>query len=80
MTKDAFLADDRFCSLSNSDIACAGDKKHLAIARLLDSESDSAFCAVLDTDGETVWTADGEERDADGLPVIVWEPLAEFTF
>ena len=80
MTKDTFLADDRFCAITDSDINCAGGKKILAIARLLDSESSAAFCAVLDTDGETVWTADGEERDADGLPAIVWEPLAGFTF
>ena len=81
MTKNKFINDDRLCQLSESDIACAGGKKHLAIARLLDEESDTAFCAVLD--GETVWTAEKNEAgelvfDADGLPEIEWQTLADF--
>lgn len=83
MTKDKFITDDRFCQLSESDVACAGGSKRLAIARLLDEESDTAFCAVLDLDGETVWTAakndDGEQiNDEDGMPEIEWQSLADF--
>lgn len=83
MTKSEFLNDDRFCQVTKSDIACAGGSESRAIARLLDEDSDTAFCAVLDLDGGKVWTAQrqadgGQLLDADNLPMIEWGSLADF--
>lgn len=83
MTKNEFLHDDRFGRLTKSEISCAGGSKHLALQELLDDERDDSFEAVLDTDGETVWTAEKDENgeqvnDADGLPKIEWQTLEDF--
>lgn len=86
MNKSKFLSDSRFCQLSASDIACAGGMPDIAIARLLNDDSDTSFDAVLDTDGETVWTAATNEageqiKEDDGwglLPKIESESLADY--
>lgn len=83
MDKAKFLADDQYCQLSASDISCAGGNKTLALRRLLDDEMATAFIAVLDTDGATVWTAQADEngdqvRGEDGLAEIEWQSLEDF--
>lgn len=82
MTLSEFKKDDRFATLTSSDINCSGGNEELAMQRLLDPSSDAAFEAVLDTDGD-VWTTKKDEdgeiiRDAIGLPEIEWESLDEF--
>ena len=77
MTREKFLADDRFCTLDDSDLACHGGNKprHLqkqaAVEWLLDPQNSTAFCAVLDEDDDTVAT-----RDAHGN--VVWIDLRNF--
>ena len=70
MTLEEFETNDRFCTLSTSDICCHGSAKN-AVAWLLDPDNSTSFDAVLDPDDMQVATLDD---DGD----VVWEPLADF--
>lgn len=83
MTRKQFASDDQYHILTAADVSAAAGNKDYALCRLLDDERDDSFVAVLDLDGETVWTAQRSEdgdivRDADGDPCIEWESLADF--
>jgi len=77
MTREEFKSDERFGTLTSSDLSChGGDKprdlqKHEAVAWLLDPHNSTAVEAVLDEDDDTVATLN---KNGD----IIWTDLADF--
>ena len=66
--RETFLADDRYCKLTDSDRNCHGED---AVAWLLDPANSTSFMAVLDTEDDTVATLDENGE-------VVWESLESF--
>ena len=77
MTRKQFESDDRFATITSTDIGCHGGSgpRDMQIGKvaawLLDNDNSTSFCAVLDTADMQVATLDDDD-------CVVWEPLDEF--